>query len=57
MRHALESLKARQVGSTLAPASLSAMMIQGESRSLWARLYASHPPLEMRIAALREAAL
>ncbi|MBI5598081.1 MAG: protease HtpX [Elusimicrobia bacterium] len=57
MIHALESLQAHQVGSTLAPASLSAMMIQGESRSLWAKLYSSHPPLERRIAALREAAL
>lgn len=53
MIHALESLAGTRVSATEAAPSLATMMIQGEPRSLWAKLYSSHPPLEARIAALR----
>jgi heat shock protein HtpX len=53
MIHALESLKrATQVEDNRAPA-LSAFKINGHGRGLAAMLFASHPPLDARIAALK----
>jgi heat shock protein HtpX len=57
MIHALESLAGTRVAATAAAPSVATMMIHGEPRGLWAKLYASHPPLEDRVAALRGAVL
>ncbi|TBR17443.1 protease HtpX [bacterium] len=57
MIHALESLAGTRVGATAAAPSVATMMIHGEPAGLWAKLYSSHPPLEARVAALREAIL
>lgn len=54
MIHALEQLKAAtQVQDNRAP-SLSAFKINGRGRGLAQLLFASHPPLDARIEALRE---
>ncbi|MBI3296945.1 MAG: protease HtpX [Elusimicrobia bacterium] len=54
MIHALESLAGARVGATQAAPAVATMMIHGEPRGLWAKLYSSHPPLEARVAALRD---
>ncbi|TPW21378.1 MAG: heat shock protein HtpX [Elusimicrobia bacterium] len=57
MIHALESLAGARVGATAAAPSVATMMIHGEPAGLWSKLYSSHPPLESRVAALRQAIL
>jgi heat shock protein HtpX len=50
---ALERLKAAQGAPPMLPESMRAMGIRGGSRGVLAGLFASHPPLDDRIAALR----
>ncbi|MEB2345081.1 MAG: protease HtpX [Deltaproteobacteria bacterium] len=53
---ALERLRAVAGGPETMPDSLRAFGIRGGRRPGWMRLFASHPPLEERIAALRRTA-
>jgi len=57
MIHALQSLAGARVGATEAAPSVAALMIHGEPQGLWSKLYSSHPPLEARVAALRDGVL
>ena len=49
---ALERLQAAQIPAQL-PERVAAFGISGNGRGSWLRYFASHPPLEARIAALR----
>ena len=51
---ALERLQAAQIPAQL-PERVAAFGISGNGRGSWLRYFASHPPLEARIAALRSA--
>ena len=51
---ALERLQAAQIPAQL-PERVAAFGISGNGRGSWMRYFASHPPLEARIAALRNA--
>jgi len=51
---ALERLQAAQIPAQL-PERVAAFGISGNGRGSWLRYFASHPPLEARIAALRNA--
>jgi len=51
---ALERLQAAQIPAKL-PERVAAFGISGNGRGSWLRYFASHPPLEARIAALRSA--
>jgi heat shock protein HtpX len=53
---ALERLRAAAGAPPALPDSLRAFGIRGGGRAGWMRLFASHPPLEERIEALRRGA-